>query len=91
MMTVFILYEDGLHCDEDGLYCNEDGRRHSKAPKSVLAIRSRLLFFLIQAILRQFRFSGMSVFLSFTCQKNSIYPLSADFVFSVVSLTGLAA
>ena len=52
MMTVFVLYEDGLRRDEDGLYCNEDGRRHNKASKSVLDTRVRPLTFLLQAILR---------------------------------------
>ena len=52
MMTVFVLYEDGLRRDEDGLYRNEDGRRHNKASKSVLDTRVRLLTFLLQAILR---------------------------------------
>ncbi len=52
MMTVFVLYEDGLRRDEDGLYRNEDGRRHNKASKSVLDTRVRPLTFLLQAILR---------------------------------------
>ena len=91
MATVFIPYEDGLRRDEDGLCRNEDGRRHDKAPKSVLDIRIRPLIFLLQAVLRQFRFSGMSVFIFFTCRKNCLYPLPADSVFSIVSETGLAA
>ncbi len=32
----------------------------------------------------------MLFFLSFTCHKDCIYPLSADFVFSIVSKTGLS-
>ncbi len=96
MTTVFIPYEDGLRRDEDGLYRNEDGlyrnedgRRHNKAPKFVLDIRICSRLFLLQAILREFKFSGMSVFLYFTCRKNCMYPLPADFVFSVVNKTGL--